>query len=118
MVSPRIIELAVQIQENTAKVDEYLRNKGLPSPSFDEDGPVDFQIEDGEIQIAREKALDSSLELHQLLLGPAMCLRPVVSIQTPQALRSPTDEVSTAVEWREPTGHLQIRHRLSRPHPR
>ena len=118
MASTRIVELAAQIQENTTKVDEYLRKKSLPSPSFDEDGPVDFQIEDEEIQTAREKALDSSLELHQLLLGLAMCLRPVVSIQTPQALKPPTDKVCTAVEWRKPTGNLQIRHRLPRPHPR
>ena len=85
MASTRIAELAAQIQENTAKVDQYLQSKGLPSPSFDVDGPVDFKIDDEEIQKARETALDSSLELHQLLLGPAMCLRPVVSIQTPQA---------------------------------
>ena len=87
MASTRIADLAAQIQENTAKVDQYLREKSLPSPSFDVDGPVDFNIEDGEIQEAREKALESSLELHQLLLGPAMCLRPVVCIQTLQALR-------------------------------
>ena len=79
MASTRIAQLAAQIQENTAKVDQYLQIKGLPSPSFDADGPVDFKIEDEEIQKARETALDSSLELHQLLLGPAMCLRPVVS---------------------------------------
>lgn len=82
MPPSRIVELAAQIQENTAKVDQYLRSKRLPSPSFHVDGPVDFNIEDEEIQRARETALDSSLELHQLLLGPAMCLRPVVSIHT------------------------------------
>ncbi|CAF9913897.1 hypothetical protein IMSHALPRED_001473 [Imshaugia aleurites] len=83
MPSTRIAELAAQIQDNTAKVDHYLQSRSLPSPSFHEDGPVDFQIEDEEIQKARETALDSSLELHQLLLGPAMCLRPLngVSLQ-------------------------------------
>ena len=86
MASTRIADLAAQIQENTAKVDQYLRGKGLPSPSFDVDGPVDFKIEDEDVQRAHEKALDSSLELHQLLLGPAMCLRPVVCIQTLQPL--------------------------------
>lgn len=87
MASTRIADLAAQIQENTAKVDQYLREKSLPSPSFDVDGPVDFNIEDEDIQEAREKALESSLELHQLLLGPAMCLRPVVCIQKLQASR-------------------------------
>lgn len=79
MASTKIAELAAQIQENTAKVDRYLQSRELPSPSFHEDGPVDFNIEDEKVQEAREIALDSSLELHQLLLGPALCLRPVVS---------------------------------------
>ena len=74
----RITELAAEIQENMAKVDQYFQRNGLPTPSFGEDGPVDFQIGSGEIQTAREKAIDSSLELHQLLLGPALLLRPVV----------------------------------------
>lgn len=87
MRSTRIADLAAQIQENTAKVDKYLRSNGLPSPSFDEDGPVDFRIEDEDVQNARETALDASLELHQLLLGPAMCLRPVVRIPPTQAVK-------------------------------
>lgn len=55
-----------------------MRRNGLPSPTFDEDGPVDFNIESREIQEARASAIDSTLELHQLLLGPALCLCPVV----------------------------------------
>ena len=100
MASTRITELAAQIQDNTAKVDQYLQKKGLPSLSFDEDGPVDFKIEDEEIQKARETALDSSLELHQLLLGPAVCLRPVVNIQIRQSPRSFADNPFPAVERR------------------
>ena len=80
MTSTRINELAVRIQENTFKVDDYMSRKGLPSPSFDEDGPVDFKINSPEIEEARMIAIDSTLELHQLLLGPALCLRPVVSM--------------------------------------
>lgn len=80
MASTRIAELAASIQENTRNVDEYLQRKGLPSPSFDEDGPVDFKIDDEDIQKAREVALESSLELHELLLGPALLLRPVVHL--------------------------------------
>ena len=80
MTSTRINELAVTIQENTFKVDDYMSRKGLRSPSFEEDGPVDFKINSPEIEEARMIAIDSTLELHQLLLGPALCLRPVVSI--------------------------------------
>ena len=78
MASTRIVELAVSVQQNTAKIDEYLQRKGLPCPSFDEDGPVDFGIEDEEVKKAREVALEASLELHELLLGPLLSIRPVV----------------------------------------
>lgn len=71
MASTKITQLAALIEENTAKVNDYLQDKGLPSPSFDEDGPVDFGIESEDIRNARVTALESSLELHDLLLGPA-----------------------------------------------
>ena len=79
MDSTRIAQLANLIQDNTTIVDAYLRSKGLPQPSFDEDGPVDLGIESEEIQKAVEVTRESSLELHDLLLGPGLNLRPVVS---------------------------------------
>ncbi|KAL8710084.1 MAG: hypothetical protein Q9225_007362 [Loekoesia sp. 1 TL-2023] len=82
----KIVQLAKQILENTSRLDEYLQQKNLPSPSFDEDGPVDFGIESEEIEKAREVALDSSLELYNLLLGPALCLRPVLNGVSLQAI--------------------------------
>ncbi|CAF9926558.1 MAG: hypothetical protein ALECFALPRED_003473 [Alectoria fallacina] len=85
MSSSRITELATLVQANTAKVDQYLQENNLPFPSFDEQGPVDFKIESDEIQNARTVAMEASLELHDLLLGPSMCLRPVLngtSLQT------------------------------------
>ena len=78
MVATRIVELAAQIQHNTIRLEQYFRESGLPSPSFEEDGPVDFKIEPEDVQKAYETALDSTLELHQLLAGPEQCLRPVV----------------------------------------
>ncbi|MCJ1310857.1 hypothetical protein MMC25_004525 [Agyrium rufum] len=85
MSSSRISELAALVQSNTAKVDEYLREQKLPFPSFDEDGPLDLKIESEEVTKARNTAMEASLELHDLLLGPSMCLRPVLngtSLQT------------------------------------
>ena len=79
MGSTRIAELANLIQDNTIKVDAYLRSKALPPPSFDEDGPVDLGIESEEIRKAVDITRESSLELHDLLLGPGLSLRPVVS---------------------------------------
>lgn len=89
MPPSRIAELASLIQSNTAKVDAHFHDHHLPLPSFDEDGPVDFQIQSQDIQDARAMAMEASLELHDLLLGPSMCLRPVVcllkSYQIPMA---------------------------------
>ena len=78
MSSSRIAELAALILVKTVEVDHYFRERGLPSPSFNEDGPVDFKIESDEIQVARTTAMEASLELYDLLQGPSMCLRPVV----------------------------------------
>ena len=78
MGSSKIAILAARIHENTAIVDNYLSGKGLPSPSFDEDGPLDLGIEAEDVKKASEVARESSLELHDLLLGPALCLRPFV----------------------------------------
>ena len=80
MSSLSITALSTIIEENTAKVENYLQSRGLPLPSFSEDGPVDFGIRSEEVAKARERAIDASLELHNLLLGPTMCLRPVMRI--------------------------------------
>jgi len=80
MSSSKIAKLAALVQSNTDILDRYLREHGLPSPSFEENGPVDFGIESKDIQDARTAAIDASMELYELLLGPAMCLRPVVCI--------------------------------------
>ncbi|PYI04432.1 S-adenosyl-L-methionine-dependent methyltransferase [Aspergillus sclerotiicarbonarius CBS 121057] len=82
----KMTELAARISENTAKVDAYLRSQGLPSPSFHEDGPVDFGIEDEEIQKAQEEAIHSSMELQRLLQGPKQFYRPVPNILSLQAI--------------------------------
>ena len=117
MALTRIAELAGQIRDNTAKVDEYLQSEGLPSPSFDEDGPVDFKIEDKNVQFAREAAIDASLELHQLLLGPALCLRPVVSKRPFHIFFSAYLWLLIA-QWHKPPSNLQVQHRLQGAHSR
>lgn len=74
----RIVELAKRIQQRTLDIDIYLQQNDLPTPSFDEDGPSDLNLSSGEMAKARSDVLEATLELHDLILGPAMCLRPVV----------------------------------------
>jgi hypothetical protein len=105
MSSSRIAILAAKIYENTVVVDDYLSSKGLPSPSFDERGPLDLGIEAEEVRKASEVARESSLELHDLLLGPALCLRPLVTFcldfQSNNALTN-----MIAVQWGELSGSI------------
>ena len=118
LTSTRIAELAIRIHENTFNLDRYMRHNGLPSPTFDEDGPVHFEIQSRKIEEARVIAIDSTLELHQLLLGPALCFRPVVRTvrETAHCLCSSLPLMHLLkVEWYKSTSHLQIRHRIQRP---
>lgn len=78
MASTRIVELATRIQQRTSEIDSYLKRNQLPSPTFDENGPADLKLPNGELSAARDQVLDATLELHDLLLGPGLCLRPVV----------------------------------------
>ncbi|KAI9696300.1 MAG: hypothetical protein M1820_008223 [Bogoriella megaspora] len=86
MKPSRIVELANAVQENTFKVDHWLREHRLPLPTFDEDGPVDLKIESRGISEARVKAMGAALELHDLLLGPTMLLRPMLNGSLLQAV--------------------------------
>lgn len=78
MAASRIAELASQVQQSVTALDKYMQTHGLPTPSFDEDGPEEFGLESSEAKEARESALAASLELHELLLRPADLLRPIV----------------------------------------
>lgn len=79
MATSRIAELASQVQESVTALDTYMRTNGLPTPSFDEDGPEELGLNDSiEAKNARETALAATLELHELLLGPGDLLRPIV----------------------------------------
>ncbi|KAL4910753.1 hypothetical protein BDW74DRAFT_141781 [Aspergillus multicolor] len=74
----RIVELAARIQQRTADINAYLQENNLPQPTFDEDGPTEQSLMSEEMVKARDDVLSATLELHNLILGPAMCLRPMV----------------------------------------
>ncbi|KAI2602063.1 S-adenosyl-L-methionine-dependent methyltransferase [Hypoxylon sp. NC1633] len=63
----RIVHLANTIIASVTKIDESLRVKGLPSPSFDED--VSFN-RPAEVAKDHDIVLDATAELHDLLLEP------------------------------------------------
>lgn len=81
MSTTRLTDLAKGILENAQKVEAYLSANDLPQPSFDEHSPPELPLSP-EMQQIRQKAVDSAMELQDLLNGPAMQLRPVVCVAT------------------------------------
>ena len=81
MSSSRVSHLSEQIATNVARLHGYWKSHNLPFPSFDIDGPVDVSIstDHAEIEAARIAAIEASMELQDLLQGPMLSLRPIVS---------------------------------------
>ena len=69
----QIAVLAEQIAEGTKSIDSYLKSNGLPTPSFDVDGPSDLRLTK-ELQDAKAAIIGATQELQELLLGPQMLL--------------------------------------------
>lgn len=82
----RILELAAQIFQDTSKVNNYLISTDLPQPSFGVDGPTNLNLKSAEVEEARMNAIGASMELADLLQGPASCLRPAMNASSLQAI--------------------------------
>ncbi|KAH8646476.1 S-adenosyl-L-methionine-dependent methyltransferase [Tricladium varicosporioides] len=66
-LTPRILELAGTITASVAKIQQVLTEKGLPSPSFDEDAMQSLPLEASD---AQDAVLDATAELYDLLMEP------------------------------------------------
>lgn len=64
---PRIVDLATTISGSVMRLHEVLCAQNAPSPSFHEDAPAYFPKEASD---ARDKILDATAELYDLLLEP------------------------------------------------
>lgn len=73
MSQPNITELAARIASNTAKVEKYYRDRNLPLPSFDQNGPTKslVQPKDVNIEAARQAVIFDCNELRILMQGPS-----------------------------------------------
>ncbi|KAI9696502.1 MAG: hypothetical protein M1820_008130 [Bogoriella megaspora] len=72
----RIVQLAAAISKNVTIVDSYFTTNGLPSPSYDINGPSDVRIPpyEQEVLSAYTTALSATMELQNLLKGPRQML--------------------------------------------
>lgn len=73
--SSRLIELAQAITKETEKLDKFFKESGCSTPSFDVDAPMDFPRLPEEIQRARQKVVESTKELGDLVVGPMERIR-------------------------------------------
>ena len=71
----KLIELAATITRETEKLDRYMKENGLPTPSFEVDAPSNFPKLDGEIKKAREEVVRATKELGDLVTGPTESVR-------------------------------------------
>ncbi|MCJ1464907.1 hypothetical protein MMC07_003522 [Pseudocyphellaria aurata] len=73
MTVTRIAELSSIIAANTAQIDSYLTNRGLPTPSFDANVAPGLFATDC-LAPARQAVLEATYELHGLMQGPILLL--------------------------------------------
>ena len=73
-MATRITQLAQIITANATLVEEHLREKGEPEPSFDINAPKKLQTS-GDAELSRNEAIAAATELSDLLKGPAEVLR-------------------------------------------
>ncbi|KAJ5035134.1 uncharacterized protein L3040_008393 [Drepanopeziza brunnea f. sp. 'multigermtubi'] len=73
--SSQLVELAATIARETAKLDAYMQASGLPTPSFDVNGPLNFPRLNDEMQKAREEVIKAAKELGDLMTGPTETVR-------------------------------------------
>ncbi|KAK0105630.1 hypothetical protein ONS95_004160 [Cadophora gregata] len=71
----KLIELAATITRETEKLDKYMKEKGLPAPSFEPDAPLNFPKLDAEAKRAREEIVRATKELGDLVTGPTESVR-------------------------------------------
>jgi hypothetical protein len=67
--------LAAIITRETEKLDKYIKESGVPVPSFDIDAPLDFPKLPKDIKKAREEVLRATKELGDLVTGPRESIR-------------------------------------------
>ena len=74
----KIVQLARQLLSEVIRLDGHMQSHNMSQPSFDVDGPLDFDLHSSSADASRLSAIESAIELHDLLIGPTLLLRPVV----------------------------------------
>lgn len=70
-----MVLLAQRITRETEKLNKYIRDNGLPDPSFSVDAPGDFPNLPDDIQKSRQEIVYATKELGALVRGPRESVR-------------------------------------------
>ena len=70
-----LVKLAQLISRETEKLDNYMRDNGLPCPTFDVDSAADFPTLPADILKSRQAIVHATDELKELVVGPTETLR-------------------------------------------
>lgn len=79
---PRIVELAAQISSSVSELQKRLAAQGLPTPSWNEDGPQSLPTD---VYSLQDAVLDASAELHEILLDPLLLIGKHAAVRHPRA---------------------------------
>lgn len=71
MSNSRIQELSDIIAASVVKIQQGLKEKSLPLPSFDEDAPATLPLD---LVEAQDSAIDAATELRDLLMEPMLSI--------------------------------------------
>ncbi|KAJ9299733.1 hypothetical protein DTO271G3_2617 [Paecilomyces variotii] len=81
-----LLKLASAISSSTATLDRYLKDNGLPEPSFDATAPPQLALKSVEAFQAKNSAINACLELLDRLQGPLTCMLPLYNGSALQAI--------------------------------
>ena len=77
MSSTSLTDLAHTLLKNASELEAYFNATNQPAPTFNEHYPPELPLSE-DMQSVRSLIVDTCLELHDLVVGPAMLLRPTV----------------------------------------
>jgi hypothetical protein len=84
-VNRRLTQLSTLIHENTLVIDAYMKDNGIPEPSFEPTTPPILHLPP-EVDTSRIAALEALDELRDHLLGPVgMITNSVTDVSTPSS---------------------------------
>lgn len=89
---PQMLQLAAKINESVTKLQKVLSDKGVESPSFDEDAQFHLPVE---ATAAQDCILDATAELHDLLLDPMVLVKERGGVRRPSSMPTRPDFVQT-----------------------